>query len=187
MGMDEDHQALDLVERLSRLVGQKGHAHGLKPAQWDTLRYLARANRFSRTPGALTAYLGATKGTVSQTVMALERAGLVDKTPHPADRRSVRLGLTPAGHAMLDRDRIETVRKALAGLSRQQTAVLTKGLRALLAGLVAEGGGRPFGLCRTCRHFGRDARGPGHHFCQLLGENLSDEDSALICVEQEAA
>ena len=134
--MTETHRALELMERLSRLVGQTGHAHGMKPAQWDALRYLARANRFSRTPGALTAYLGATKGTVSQTVIALE---------------------------------------------------LEDSLQALLAGLIAEGGGRPFGLCRACRHFGKDAHGPGRHLCRLLGEPLTGAESGQTCVEQEAA
>lgn len=183
----ETHRTLDLVERLARLVGQTGHAHGMKPAQWDALRYLARANRFSRTPGALTAYLGATKGTVSQTVIALERAGLVEKSPHPGDRRSVRLELTPAGRAMLDSDRIETLRRTLTRLAPSRAEALEDGLQALLAGLVAEGGGRPFGLCRACRHFGEDARGPGRHACRLLGENLSSAESDQICVEQEAA
>ncbi|MEQ8295143.1 MAG: MarR family transcriptional regulator [Nitratireductor sp.] len=185
--MTETHRALELMERLSRLVGQTGHAHGMKPAQWDALRYLARANRFSRTPGALTAYLGATKGTVSQTVIALERAGLVEKSPHPGDRRSVRLELTPAGRAMLKDDRIEAVRRALARLAPGRAAALEDSLQALLFGLIAEGGGRPFGLCRACRHFGKDAHGPGRHLCRLLGEPLTDAESGQICVEQEAA
>ena len=185
--MTETHRALELMERLSRLVGQTGHAHGMKPAQWDALRYLARANRFSRTPGALTAYLGATKGTVSQTVIALERAGLVEKSPHPGDRRSVRLELTPAGHVMLDGDRIETLRRALARLAPARAAALGDSLQALLAGLIADGGGRPFGLCRACRHFGKDEHGPGLHLCRLLDESLSDAESGQICVEQEAA
>src|SRR3546814_10986237 len=70
----------------------------------DTLfPYTTLFRSFSRTPGALAAWLGQTKGTVSQTVGALERKGLVERTGDPDDRRLVRLSLTEAGHAMLGR------------------------------------------------------------------------------------
>ncbi len=175
--------AVELLERLARLIANDGHAQRLKPAQWEALRYLARANRFSRTPGGLTAWLGATKGTVSQTVMSLERAGLVTKSGHPADRRSVRLALTPAGRAMLARDEIAALRHSAAGLPAAVRAGLEDGLRALLAARLAATGQRPFGICRDCRHFARGSG--GDHFCRLLEEPLSDDDSRLICVEQE--
>ena len=58
-------RTIDLIERLTRLVAADGHSGGLKPVQWAALRYLDNANRFSRTPGALAAYLNSTKGTVS--------------------------------------------------------------------------------------------------------------------------
>src|SRR3546814_21065683 len=80
----------DLLARTARLIAGDGHSAGLKPVQWQALRYLAIANRFSRTPGALAAWLGQTKGTVSQTVGALERKGLVERTGDPDDRRLVR-------------------------------------------------------------------------------------------------
>ena len=80
-----------LIERIGRLLSTDAHAGGLLPVQWEALRYLGRANRFSRTPAALTAYLGLTKGTVSQTVHVLEAKGLVTKQVDPADRRGRRL------------------------------------------------------------------------------------------------
>jgi DNA-binding MarR family transcriptional regulator len=180
-------RTVELIERLARLVGNNGHAHGLKPAQWETLRYLARANRFSRTPGALTAYLGSTKGTVSQTVMSLERAGLVTKTANPSDGRSVHLALSAAGEAMLSRDEIGRIEAAVEALPEPVRAGLEGGLAALLTARLAANGGRPFGLCRACRHFGRDARGAGQHFCRLLDQPLDDSDAGLICYEQQAA
>ncbi len=44
----------DLLTRTARLIAGDGHSAGLKPVQWQALRYLAVANRFSRTPGAPT-------------------------------------------------------------------------------------------------------------------------------------
>lgn len=185
--MDRRSRTVELVERLARAVANEGHAHGLKPAQWDTLRYLSRANRFSRTPGALTAYLGSTKGTVSQTVMSLERAGLVEKSANPGDGRSVRLALTAAGAALLQNDQLEKLREAAGALSGDVRAGLDAGLEALLVRQLDANGGRPFGICRSCRHFAINAGGPGKHFCQLLRMPLTDADAELICFEQEAA
>ncbi|WP_269931920.1 MarR family winged helix-turn-helix transcriptional regulator [Aminobacter sp. HY435] len=185
--MDDRNSAVELVERLTRIVANEGHAQGLKPAQWEALRYLARANRFSRTPGALTAYLGLTKGTVSQTLMALERSGFIEKTANPGDARSVRLGLSPAGADLLRRDGIDTLRRAFDGLPAEVQAALGDGLERLVKAGLAARGGRAFGVCRTCRHFVADAGGAGRHFCALLKEQLSDGDAELICHEQEAA
>jgi DNA-binding MarR family transcriptional regulator len=175
------------VERLARAVANEGHARGLKPAQWETLRYLARANRFSRTPGALTAFLGSTKGTVSQTVMSLERAGLVEKSANPGDGRSVRLALTAAGISLLEQDGIAKLRQAVDDLPDDVRDGLETGLDQLLARQLAANGGRPFGVCDSCRHFARGAEGTGQHFCQLLRQALTDSDAEQICYEQEAA
>lgn len=179
------NETVELIERLARIVTNEAHAHGLKPAQWETLRYLARANRFSRTPSALTAYLGSTKGTVSQTVISLERADLVAKTANPGDGRSVRLDLTRAGVALLQRDEIDRMRKAIEALPGKTRAELDAGLRLLLKARLAASGGRPFGVCRTCRHFAADVRGPGEHYCRLLEEPLTESDAERICFEQE--
>lgn len=185
--MNDRNATVELVERVSRLVANEGHARGLKPAQWEALRYLARANRFSRTPGALTAYLGSTKGTVSQTIMSLERAGLVEKAANPDDGRSVHLALTPAGAALLEAEGAGGIRRAVEALPEATRRELEAGLRALLGRRLEETGGRPFGICAECRHFGRDARGPDLHFCRLLSQPLSGADAGLICFEQEAA
>jgi len=181
------NETAELIERLARMVAVEGHARGLKPAQWDALRYLARANRFSRTPGALAAYLGSTKGTVSQTVMSLERAGLVEKTANPGDRRSVYLALTPVGQALLATDGSSGIAQAVEGLPETVRRGLDAGLRAVVARRLAANGGRPFGICGQCRHFGRDARGPGEHFCRLLRQPLAEAEMDRICYEQEAA
>ena len=69
-------QDLLLLERVSRLARAASFEHGLHPAQWEALRYLASANIFSNSPKALARYLGATKGTVSQTLAALVAKGL---------------------------------------------------------------------------------------------------------------
>ncbi|GAB5505561.1 MAG: MarR family transcriptional regulator [Rhizobiaceae bacterium] len=182
-----DPNPMAMIDRLARIAAHDAHTAGLKPVQWEALRFLARANRFSRTPGALTAYLGATKGTVSQTLMTLERAGYVEKSADDADRRTVRLELTDAGKDMLARDGTERMQSALKSIGEADREALAAGAAALLKARIAIDGGRAFGICRECRHFERDAQGPRQHFCRLLTEPLSEGDAANICVEQEAA
>jgi DNA-binding MarR family transcriptional regulator len=185
--MTDRLSTVELIERLARIVSGAGHSNAMKPAQWDALRYVSRANRFSRTPGALTAYLGVTKGTVSQTLMSLERAGLVSKTIDAADRRSVKLELTDAGRDRLRRDEIARVQAMVDAMPELDRLRLDDALRQLLKTRLELEGGRAFGLCRTCRHFAADARGPAKHHCRLLDEPLADAEADEICYEQEAA
>ena len=176
-----------LLERLSRILQNAAHAEGLKPTQWEALRYLARANRFSRTPSGLTAYLGMTKGTVSQTLNALERKGLVRKKTDPADRRQVGVELTAKARRLLDRDPVDGMMRAVEGLTERDRSGLQRGLERLLRETLARRGGKPFGLCRSCRHFRANDPAGAPHRCGLLDVALSAEDSELICVEQEEA
>jgi len=166
------------------------HEAGLNPAQWQALRYLARCNRFSNSPRALTDYLGATKGTVSQTVIALERKGLVVKGPRPGERRSVALELTEAGRALLEKDPWQSVEQTAADLPAPARRLLNDCLRTLLAGELERNGLKSFGICRTCRFFEPDGgvgAVEGPHRCGLLGVALKEGDATRICVEHEAA
>ncbi len=181
------HDPAQLIERLTRVLQNEAHAGGLKPTQWEALRYLARANRFSRTPSALTAYLGTTKGTVSQTVMALERKGLITKVSAPSDRRQVDLALTAAGRSLLEEDPYEHLSQSWAQLDGQAQEQLSESLALLLQEMLRRRKGRPFGVCRSCKFFRANAEGNGRHRCALLNQALTEADSALICVEQEPA
>jgi len=177
----------DLLERLARILHNDAYRDGLKPTQWEALRYLARANRFSRSPGAVTAYLGMTKGTVSQTLNALERKALITKTTDPADRRNIHIEITSAGRKVLQRDPIAELDSAIGDLGTTDKAFLSGRLETVLSAMLHERGGRPFGACKTCRYFERRAPKGKPHFCALLREPLSDADGETICVEQEAA
>src|SRR5690554_832212 len=100
-------RALELIERLAHLLHAETRriaaAHGLAPVHVEALGYLARCNRYSDTPGAVTEYLGLTKGTVSQTLALLESRGLVRKRPDSRDGRRVHLELTGSGRRLLQR------------------------------------------------------------------------------------
>ncbi len=178
------------LERLARLMRAGEHLEGLNPAQWEALRYLARANRFSNSPGALTLYLGATKGTNTQTVKALERKGFVSKAVRPGEKRSVALHLTPKGVAALANDPWARLSASAGDLGEKTQRRLAKGLKSLLQLELAHGQHQSFGQCSTCRFFrekGLEADASGPHQCMLLDEPLTPADSAHICVEHEPA
>lgn len=187
---DAARHAARLIDRLGRLARAADHRGGLNPAQREALRYLGRANRFSRSPAALAEYLGATRGTVSQSLIALEAKGYVTREPHPRDRRAVALGLTAAGRAALkDDDAVALLAAAVAAGTDAAAATLARLLEATLAAAIARNGGRAFGVCRTCRHFRAEAyAGTARpHRCALLGVPLAEADAGAICVEHERA
>ena len=85
---------LELVERLGNLMRSElrksGSEESLQPVHLQALIYLSKANRYSNTPQALADYLGLTKGTVSQTLLLLDRRGLIERFEDDIDRRVVR-------------------------------------------------------------------------------------------------
>lgn len=179
--MTEDHEIAELLDRIARLHGARRRSAALPEAQVAALDYLARANRFSRTPSAVADYLAATRGTVSQTLIALARKGLVTEEPAPGDRRSRVYSLTQAGQA------------EIAGIGSGPDwdsggagtkARLVVGLRAALAAMIRDSGGRSFGLCRTCLHHRPCGDGA---FCALLAVALTVAEADEICVEHQAA
>jgi DNA-binding MarR family transcriptional regulator len=178
------------LERLARLMRAREHEDGLNPAQREALRFLARANRFSNSPGALTGYLGATKGTVSQTVIALERKGFISKSLRAGGRKTISLSLTEKGRAALARDPWSDLAKGAEDLGGKTRRRLGRGLNELLAGELRRSGLASFGICATCRYFrerGRSDEVKGPHLCMLFEEPLTEDDAARICRAHAAA
>jgi DNA-binding MarR family transcriptional regulator len=173
---------------LISLTRSGGNIAELNPAQWEALRYLSRANRFSRTPAALAGYVGS-RGTISQTLIALEQKGLASRQSSRRDGRSVELALTRRGEAVLTGDPLRRLADDITAATGGDAGELLATLQGILSATIARNDGRAFGVCRTCRHFRRNAK-PGSaspHHCSLLDEALSGYDGGAICQEHEAA
>ena len=173
-----------LIERLGRVARGLRYAEGLKPTQWEALRYIAAANTASRNPGALAAFLGSTRGTVSQTLISLEGKGLVTRTRNAEDGRGTDLDLTRDGLEMLQRDPLLEFEAAALALENQEA--LAFGLTELLRQLQKRNGFNAFGECQTCRNFRPgdlpdDPNGP--HRCGLTNGPISESESQKICRE----
>lgn len=171
-----------LIERLAKLSEAEDWAEDLNPAQMTALTYLDRANRFSRAPSHVAAYSGSTRGTVSQTLRALERKGLVTESRSESDRRSISFEVTEAGHALASAEK--TLDQVIGDLPPESAAALELGLDAVLRGLIKARGGKAFGICRTCRHHLKQGTGG---YCQLLAVNLQPAETGQTCHEHEIA
>jgi len=178
--------SLDLIERLATVLRSDGRVSlgdtGLQPIHLDMLRYLDRCNRYSDTPGAVTEFLGLTKGTVSQSLQVLERKGLVERRPDDADGRVVHLSLTQRGRRLSRSGPGPDWVEAFARLSTVRRRELEDGLRSLLTAVQRSRGGRAFGACHTCGFFRREDHG---FRCGLTEEPLSDFEIVQLCRENE--
>lgn len=96
-------------------------AHGLPLTWYDVLLELNSAPERRLTMSQLGEVAVVSRSRVSRVVDELVRAGLVERMPHPDDRRSTFARITPAGRARL-RSAAPTY---LAGIERHFTGHLT--------------------------------------------------------------
>lgn len=178
-----------LLDRIGRLTRELQFANGLNPAQWEALRFIAQANKYSRSPTALAEYLGATKGTVSQTLIALESKGLITRCKKTDDRRQVDLCLTEAGQEMLGRDPMQTLEQATLEIADELGIQLVKGLTRLLHDLQTRNQINEFGVCQDCSLFCVNTQGAADlapklrtGTCGSTGETIDATEKTKICV-----
>jgi DNA-binding MarR family transcriptional regulator len=182
---DPEVRVSELIDRVGRVTRGLQFVNGLSPAQWEALRFTARANRYSLSPTALAKYLGTTKGTISQTLISLEKKGYLQRLRDEHDRRSVRLELTPAGLRLLEQDPLFEIDKAVACLPAHEKDALFDGLNRMLRDVQRKLGGNEFGVCEECSLFSAENT-PGApdsaYQCGLTKEAISDDESRQICV-----
>lgn len=190
LGEPDAELAADLIVHLARLARARDDRPGmeaaprLSAAQWAALRYMSRANPFSRTPSAFARYHGTTRGTASQTIKSLVGAGFLVSSRDPRDRRSVRFSLTKAGEALLADDGACTLVAAVSELPAAEREALIGSMRRIAGEIAARHGEPCFGCCHDCRHFRDGADCP--NFCEQVGAPVKFEDQHLLCADFEA-
>ena len=175
---------LELVERLGNLMRAQMRRSAvqmqLQPVHVNALMYLAQANRYSNTPQALTEYLGLTKGTVSQSLLLLDRRGLVERYQDDVDRRVVRLRLSMQGESFLNEiEPQQAWQQATRNISPNRIRNAVSALRETLHTLQEEQQGERFGTCVHCAHFERLSARAAR--CGFMGDRLSGPETRKIC------
>ncbi len=152
---------------------QQGTAHRLKLVQLEAIHYLASCLHFSRTPAGLSEYLDLTKGTVSQTLKALEAKGLIEKYGDDADARIVHCELTMAGRKIARSTQVPPfVRKLERSLGPRQAKALLTGLRALIAEAQTIRQQKAFDRCGECKACKQRSRGKETELVIDLSESM---------------
>lgn len=107
--------------------------HGLTLSRFEALAVLQFTRAGALPLGRMGERLQVHPASVTNTIDRLERDGLVERTPHPDDRRTVLAAITPAG-----RDLVVKAASSLAAigfgvpeLTSRQRSALDEGLRSL--------------------------------------------------------
>ncbi|MHB8657421.1 MAG: MarR family winged helix-turn-helix transcriptional regulator [Solirubrobacteraceae bacterium] len=87
----------------SRHFAERIESIGLHPRMWGALNVLAAEGAI--TQHALGRCVGMDPSSMVTTIDELEARGLVERRPHPGDRRAHALHITPEGHRILARGR----------------------------------------------------------------------------------
>ncbi len=180
--------SLDLIERIGQLIRfeqrEIGVREDLHPIHIQVLQYLDKCNRYSDTPLALSHYLGSTKGTISQSILVLEKKQLIKKVPDNKDKRVVHLKLTPkAKKVLLKIDEQIFTDDLLDKYSDHVNNTVNKTLQSILKDLQTRNNHRTFGQCSSCRFFTKE--GENKYRCGLTSEPLKLEETVKICLEHE--
>lgn len=134
---------LGRLSRLQQLVSTEQKrtfaAHGLDAPSFDVLATLRRSDPpHLLTPAELMRSAMVTSGAITQRLDRLEGRGLVTRAPSESDGRSVVVGLTDEGRALIDRalpDHLATEERLLGALTRPERDALAGALRGLLESL----------------------------------------------------
>jgi MarR family transcriptional repressor of emrRAB len=175
---------LELVERLGNLMRtelrKSGADESLQPVHLQALTYINNANRYSNTPQALADYLGLTKGTVSQTLLLLDRRGLIERFEDDIDRRVVRLRLSSSGERLLSESQPALAwQNATRNISPNRIRNATSALREALMTLQEDNEATTFGACQTCTWCQKLSQ--RIYRCGRMGDRLSGPETRKIC------
>jgi len=165
-------------------------AAGVNPTQFAILAALE-----GRPAGlgvkALALWLGVSQPTATDSILALERKGLVDKRPDPGDGRSVRIVITQAGRAVTaaGADAPRAVEQAAATLAETDQQQLLLLIVAMIRQLQERDAIPIQRMCVSCRHFRpyahADAARP--HHCTFVDAAFGQQDLRIDCREHETA
>ncbi len=132
-------RVLAVAELIGRRLDSAAAEQGLDRGQGDVLLTLRRAGPPHRlSPSQLAGSLLVTSGTMTNRLDRLERRGLIERLPNPADRRGMDVRLTEEGLRLVDAlvpAHLANEEAMLAPLSSRDREQLVRITRKLLAHL----------------------------------------------------
>ncbi|MDA9406751.1 MULTISPECIES: MarR family winged helix-turn-helix transcriptional regulator [unclassified Bradyrhizobium] len=188
--MNLAREAIELLGQVARILWFEGTKHGMRDREWMALRFLFRANRFSRTPSALASYVGTTRGTASFIIGELERLGYVERTRSSKDKRSVMLSVTQQGKKFLARDPVNGLVDAFAILDDDSKLRFRDTLRHVLDQADAAEQRHHTDICKRCIFLREDRtasenKSTVEFTCRLFRAPIAEAEIELLCTSFE--
>lgn len=186
-----DGVADKLVSALDRLArGIRAHrqavatAAGLTPLQAELLRTLDDAPPPRPAATALATELAVRQPTISDSLSALEKKGMIARTRSPADKRSSAVTLTDAGRRVAAdlHSADDVLRRALGELPPADQGVAIRVLLDLITAMLHNGLIDVARTCTTCRFYTPTDAGV---MCGLLHVELAPQDLRVDCPEHQ--
>jgi len=126
----------EVARLLWKRIGKNAHGVGMTASHWRVLAYLAQYEGINQN--GLAELLEVESITLCRTLDKLQTLGLIERHPHPSDRRVWILRLSPVARPKLGQARKlgELIHgEALAGISDADRLCLLKTLQALKSNL----------------------------------------------------
>ena len=188
--MNLAREAIELLGQVARILWFEGTKHGMRDREWMALRFLSRANRFSRTPSALASYVGTTRGTASFIIGELERLGYVERTRSSKDKRSVMLSVTQQGKKFLARDPVNGLVDAFAILDDDSKVRFRDTLRHVLDQADVAEQRHHTDVCKRCIFLREDRtasenKSTAEFTCRLFRAAIAETEIELLCTSFE--
>ena len=188
--MNLAREAIELLGQVARILWFEGTKHGMRDREWMALRFLSRANRFSRTPSALASYVGTTRGTASFIIGELERLGYLERNRSVKDKRSVMLSVTQQGKKFLARDPVNVLVDAIAVLDDEAKIRLRDALRHVLDQSDAAEQRHHTDVCKRCIFLREDriiadGKTAAEFSCRLFRAPIAEPEVELLCTSFE--
>lgn len=188
--MNLAREAIELLGQVARILWFEGTKHGIRDREWMALRFLSRANRFSRTPSALASYVGTTRGTASFIIGELERLGYLERKRSAKDKRSVMLSVTQQGKKFLARDPVNGLVDAIAVLDDDGKIRFRDTLRHMLDQSDAAEQRHHTDVCKRCIFLREDRTASDNKTtvdftCRLFRAPIAEAEIDLLCTSFE--
>lgn len=188
--MNLAREAIELLGQVVRILWFEGTKHGMRDREWMALRFLSRANRFSRTPSALASYVCTTRGTASFIIGELERLGYVERKRSTKDKRSVTLSVTQQGKKFLARDPVNGLVEAIAVLDDDSKIRFRDTLRHVLDQADAAEQRHHTDVCKRCIFLREDRTASENKTtveftCRLFRAPIAEAEIDLLCTSFE--
>jgi DNA-binding MarR family transcriptional regulator len=180
---------LDRVASAMRAEVRRSVAsRGLNPAQDAILRILLARPAGLRVR-VLAGHLGVRQPTVTDSVIALERKGLVRRQADPADARATIVKVTPAALGQPTAAVASLAAATLADLSEAEQVSLLKMLIKLIRSLQLRQAIPPQRMCVTCKYFRPNVHPEAAepHHCAFVDAPFGNRALRLDCAEHEQA